>query len=202
MKFDSFPLYSNRFRASTALQNLTICEFGCYCWILITSWIQSRPCYIQNNDEYLAKVCFVSMEQWLQVKDKVLAEFEVEGDYIYNSVLLDIYKEELKEAKKASKKETVQQTAILNYTWEQFWNDYDKKTGDQSRLIPKWMKLSDAERELIKAYIPKYKKAQPNKKFRKNPGTFLNNKTWYDELIDYTKNGSGQKTNSGGTESL
>ncbi len=34
-------------------------------------------------------------------------------------------------------------------------------------------------------YIPKYKAAQPNKQYRKNPETFLNNKSWNDELIYY-----------------
>jgi hypothetical protein len=32
-------------------------------------------------------------------------------------------------------------------------------------------------------YIPKYKIAQPDKKFRKDPQTFLNNKSWLDEII-------------------
>jgi hypothetical protein len=32
-------------------------------------------------------------------------------------------------------------------------------------------------------YIPNYKICQPDKKFRKDPQTFLNNKSWNDELI-------------------
>jgi len=32
-------------------------------------------------------------------------------------------------------------------------------------------------------YIPKYKLSQPNKKFRKDPLTFLNNDGWLDEII-------------------
>ena len=33
-------------------------------------------------------------------------------------------------------------------------------------------------------YLPKYKLSQPEKKFRKDPDTFLNNKSWNDELIE------------------
>ena len=54
------------------------------------------------------------------------------------------------------------------------------------------MKMSEREREAIMKYIPLYKEAQPDKKFRKDPDTFLNNKSWNDELI-YENNGRQQK---------
>lgn len=71
------------------------------------------------------------------------------------------------------------------YPFEEFWNDYEKKVGKKDKLISKWRKLSDADKINIKAYIPLYKKAQPDKKYRKNPETFLNNKSWNDEIIGY-----------------
>ena len=60
---------------------------------------------------------------------------------------------------------------------------YDKKTGEKGKLTEKWNKLSDSERTEIMKYIPNYKICQPDKKFRKDPQTFLNNKSWNDELI-------------------
>ena len=33
-------------------------------------------------------------------------------------------------------------------------------------------------------YIELYKQSQPDKQFRKNPETFLNNKSWNDEIIN------------------
>lgn len=73
-----------------------------------------------------------------------------------------------------------------NYSFDDFWELYDKKVGNQELLIKKWLKLSDVERELAMSYIPKYKLSQPDKKYRKNPETFLNQKAWNDELIfDY-----------------
>lgn len=69
------------------------------------------------------------------------------------------------------------------YPFEDFWNDYDKKRGEIEKIKSKWAKLTNQEKELIKLYIPKYKNAQPDKAFRKDPATFLNNKSWNDEII-------------------
>lgn len=69
------------------------------------------------------------------------------------------------------------------YPFEDFWNDYDKKRGEIEKIKSKWAKLTNEEKELIKLYIPKYKTAQPDKAFRKDPATFLNNKSWNDEII-------------------
>ncbi len=70
--------------------------------------------------------------------------------------------------------------------FDEFWELYDKKVGDKQRLEVKWKKLSDSDRSAIMKYIPKYKEVRPDKTFRKNPETFLNNKSWNDELISQT----------------
>jgi len=67
--------------------------------------------------------------------------------------------------------------------FEEFWILYDKKVGDKVKLEKKWSSLSKQEKEAAMHYIPKYKESQPDKKFRKNPETFLNNKSWNDEII-------------------
>ena len=64
-----------------------------------------------------------------------------------------------------------------------FWDLYDKKVGEKSKIKKKYDKLSKETKDLIIKYIPKYKLSCPDKKFRKNPSTFLNNKSWNDELI-------------------
>ena len=69
------------------------------------------------------------------------------------------------------------------YSFDDFWNDYDKKVGDKTKLKVKWSKISNADKLKIKAHIPEYKKAQPDKSYRKNPETYLNNKSWNDEII-------------------
>jgi hypothetical protein len=71
----------------------------------------------------------------------------------------------------------------LNVLFDIFWNLYDKKVGDKAKIEKKWNKLTSEERDLVMDYIPKYKEAQPDKSYRKNPETFLNNKGWLDELV-------------------
>lgn len=71
-----------------------------------------------------------------------------------------------------------------------FWDLYDKKVGDKEKVESKWKSLSNKDRQSIIDYIPKYKESQPDKKYRKNPTTFLNNKSWNDEIID-SKNSAG-----------
>lgn len=91
---------------------------------------------------------------------------------------VDLNQQYRKKEKSCAKKEKEP-----NYSFEEFWELYDKKIGKKDVLIKKWLKLSDEERESAMRYIPKYKLSQPDKKYRKNPESFLNQKTWNDELI-------------------
>jgi hypothetical protein len=86
--------------------------------------------------------------------------------------------------------ETINETIIedVNIAFDWFWNDYDKKVGDKTKLKKKWNKLSDEERQNAMNYIELYKQAVTDKQFRKNPETFLNNKSWNDEIIKSTTN--------------
>jgi hypothetical protein len=72
----------------------------------------------------------------------------------------------------------------INIDFEWFWNEYDKKVGDKQKLKKKWNKLTDEERQNAMNYIELYKQSVPDKQFRKNPETFLNNKSWNDEIIN------------------
>jgi uncharacterized protein YdaU (DUF1376 family) len=74
----------------------------------------------------------------------------------------------------------------INIDFDFFWNDYDKKIGDKQKLKIKWNKLSDKDRNQIMEYLPLYIEAVPDKQFRKNPETFLNNKSWLDEIVKRT----------------
>lgn len=97
----------------------------------------------------------------------------------------------LKTPKKEKEKSSAKKE--LNYSFDSFWELYDKKVGRKDLLIRKWLKLSDIERESAMSYIPRYKLAQPDKKYRKNPETFLNSKAWNDELISANQT-NGNKT--------
>lgn len=72
----------------------------------------------------------------------------------------------------------------VNIPFDDFWDLYDKKKGDKVKLENKWKVLNDTVRVKIINYLPMYLKSTPDKKFRKDPQTFLNNKSWEDEIIE------------------
>ena len=83
-------------------------------------------------------------------------------------------------------KDKVKEKKVINILFEIFWNEYDKKI-DKPKCENKWNNLNDKERELIMIHIPKYLKSQPDKQYRKNPITYLNNNSWDNEVISDEK---------------
>ncbi len=67
-------------------------------------------------------------------------------------------------------------------SFEAFWDMYDKKI-DRPVCQKKWLKLSQKDKADIMMYLPRYKQAEPNKKYRKGPEAFLNRRSWENEII-------------------
>lgn len=74
-------------------------------------------------------------------------------------------------------------TKNINIPFSDFWDQYDKKVGKRSKIEKKWNLLTDDKRTLTMEHIIKYKQSQPDKTYRKNPETYLNNEGWNDEVI-------------------
>lgn len=72
------------------------------------------------------------------------------------------------------------------YTFERAWNLYDKKVGCKAKLEKKWNSMSQKDRKAAIEYIPLYVISQPDKQYRKNFQTFLNQRSWEDEIIGGT----------------
>lgn len=72
------------------------------------------------------------------------------------------------------------------YTFERAWNLYEKKVGCKAKLEKKWNSMSQKDRKAAIEYIPLYVISQPDKQYRKNFQTFLNQRGWEDELIGAT----------------
>lgn len=73
-----------------------------------------------------------------------------------------------------SKKET-------DMRFELFWQKFDKKV-ERKKCEQKWMKLSDEDRDKAIDAVDRYVEATPEKRYRKNPITWLNGECWNDEL--------------------
>jgi hypothetical protein len=66
--------------------------------------------------------------------------------------------------------------------FDDFWNLYDKKV-DRNSCEAGWKKLTQQEKEAIMQHLPSYITSTPDKKFRKDPETYLNRKAWQNEII-------------------
>ena len=103
----------------------------------------------------------------------------------------DKVKEMDKEEDKEEDKETDKNEVEIWPTFEDFWNAYNKKIGSKSNVEKKFLKLNQDTKEIIMNYIFDYVKATPDKQYRANPETFLNQKRWENEIIN--QNGQGSK---------
>ena len=73
------------------------------------------------------------------------------------------------------------------FPFKDFWELYDKKVG-KSDCQKVYAKISLKDRKAIFDYLPKYIQAQPVKQFRKNPLSFLHQRSWEDEIIIRNRN--------------
>lgn len=189
---EEFPLKPKDILSSFDVFGMSSLEFGIYCKILFVSWIQ-RPaqCYLKFDEHNICELCKLTPEEWELSKDRVIKKFSLiyidSLPYIFNDRLLEIYNQLVKDNKVAKGEQLTALGAIQNYSFDQFWDDYQKKVGDKKRLLPKWLKLTDKDREAIKSDVPKRIAAQPDKQFRSNPETYLNGRLWENEVINYNK---------------
>lgn len=68
------------------------------------------------------------------------------------------------------------------YPFSEFWEFYDKKK-DKQRAEKVYKKISLRDRKCIFDTLQAYKDSTPDKQYRKNPETYLRNRTWEDEII-------------------
>lgn len=73
-----------------------------------------------------------------------------------------------------------------------FWDLYDKKVGVRNKIEKKWINLTEDIQMKILKHVEQYKEAQPDKQYRKNPETYLNRKSWNDEIIRRNGNGTSK----------
>lgn len=78
---------------------------------------------------------------------------------------------------------------LIHPSFNDFWNAYDKKVG-RNYCEKKWNRLKPEIKEQIIQHVIEYVKSTPNKQYRKNPETYLNNECWNDEIIPYNDKGN------------
>lgn len=73
-----------------------------------------------------------------------------------------------------------------------WWDLYDKKI-DRAKCFNKWKKLTDDERRACIAATPAYVASTPDLQYRRHPATYLNNKSWENQIIP-RDNGNSNNT--------
>jgi len=68
--------------------------------------------------------------------------------------------------------------------FDRFWNEYDKKTSFKEKCFKKFKDLKPEEMEKLFLHVPKYVASTPEKQYRQNPETYLNNKSFNNEIIN------------------
>ena len=101
---------------------------------------------------------------------------------------------------KVKESDVIDLTNEINIDFEYVWKAYDKKRGDYLKLKKKWEELSESEREAAMRHIPHYVKATPDKQYRKDLATYINNKSWNDEIIKKNESANHSKTNITGVD--
>ena len=79
----------------------------------------------------------------------------------------------------------INKVKIVDTQFEEFWDLYDyKKSRDKAEKA--WKTLNKEEKALALLHAPVYAQSTPDKQFRKHPTTYLNNKSFNDEIIERT----------------
>jgi len=73
--------------------------------------------------------------------------------------------------------------------FETVWAMYEKK-GTSKVSRSKWDKLPKYKKQLALNHIPLYVQATPNKRYRKNFETYINQEAWNDEIFTFDQNQS------------
>ena len=161
--------------------------YGFY-WIIVeTLSLEENYKLPLNNKGYLAV-----LSRRMQTSPEKLSEFIDDCISSFNLFYSDnsfFWSESLIKRLSIRDKSKKAQTSNAMKRWgnldrfEEFWESYDKKTG-KNRCESLWKKMSKEKKENAINYIDKYKLAQPDKKYRKNPDTYLRNESWNDEIIN------------------
>ena len=117
-----------------------------------------------------------------QTSSTPLANSSIEYNRIeYNRIEEDrIEQNRIEQDRTKKEKDRCQKDDSL-HSFQIWWNVYDKKTGKE-KTFTKWKKLKQENQLKCLEVVEKYVRITPDKKFRKNPITYLNGSHWQDEI--------------------
>ena len=74
-----------------------------------------------------------------------------------------------------------QSISIINKEFEDWWNLYNKKVGKE-KCLKKWQHMTKKDRKACIEATPRYVDSITQKVYQKHPLTYLNSRSWEDEI--------------------
>lgn len=122
--------------------------------------------------------------RWERYREQKLAEQNDAGAmHLHKDALQSNAEESRVEEIRVDKK---RKDNIKHELFKEFWDLYDYKKSKDS-CYTKFKKLTDDDIDKIFEVLPNYIKSTPDKKYRKHPATWLNQKCWEDEIEETPK---------------
>lgn len=128
--------------------------------------------------------------------DKALMNHRRNHLHITGEITSSINKQVNKETSKQINKEGLE--VMSKIPFDTFWNLYDKK-DNRKGCSKKWDRLDINVQEKILKHVKEYVLSTPDKKYRKNPETYLNQEAWENEIINKNKTGNNQSSRHAST---
>lgn len=100
-----------------------------------------------------------------------------------------------KKEKKINKYNGESEDSPTEFSFENVWEQYGRK-GNRKSSMSKWSKLSESNKKLALNHIPGYVNATPDKQYRKNFETYLNQEVWNDSMLPTKSKQIRSETNS------
>lgn len=158
--------------------------------------------FIRYNPQGSPKVKSYVTKELTAIKNQTLVEFIYGTENPKTSKSGELYpidplsqEEREEELEREEEKEQSKKVVLNTYPFEDFWTRYDKK-ADRPKCEKKWESLTQVAREKIMEHLKAYVPSTPDKKYRKNPLTYLNSGSWENEIITSDGN-SKDKFNTG-----
>lgn len=128
-----------------------------------------------------------------EVKDELLQKAlkDKEKSESRKKAINSRWERERQKTKACETYDNVQYAEVMEqYPFETFWNAYNKmRNRGECEFI--WQRLSNTDKANIMQHVTKYIASTPNKKYRKDPVTYLKNRSWEDEIITDTPQNNG-----------
>ena len=212
MKTPSFDFYYQDFLVGTSFMSLeaTGAYILCLCHQAHKNAISidQIKAICMNNESIIEQVLpkFITDESTgLLYNERCRIEVDKKTRYAAsrsnNRKKKEVTKKEIKHVKEkdadGATEGVIDLTNELNVPFEFWWDEYRKKVGNIKKLQKKWAALKDEERQQAFDHTKLYVASTPDKTYRKNPETYINNKSWNDEIIKKTEhNGNGSPKRS------